>query len=157
MTKVKGVTVYRDSQGGEHETAEKAERENELIAAREEFAEAARRLSKAYLGTAVTGCGRPFESVASGHYWEVRRFCQQRPFMRRVFIWPHACDADCDGDGVRYRVVNRDDKGRCELISVLISDLYATDETARKRYLELFCEYAAEVTAELSEMEERLK
>lgn len=43
MSKVKQVTVYRDSSGGEHETAEAAERESELIEARREFEEAARK------------------------------------------------------------------------------------------------------------------
>lgn len=155
--KVKGVTIYRDSQGGEHETAEAAERENDLIEAREEFAEAARKLSKAYLGTAVTGCGRQFDTMSSGHYWNVRRYVQQRPIMRRVWIWPHACDAERDGDNVRYRGAEIDDDGRRETIDVLIGNLYATEKAAQKRYLELWREYATEVADELVEMEARLK
>lgn len=153
MSQVKSVTVYRDDAGGDHDTAEEAERANELLEAERQFSAARHAVSRALLNAATTGCGRSFESVASGHYWEVHRYASQRPFMRRVWIWPYDCVVVVDDGEIRYRSDVRDDRGRVERIDVAIGNLYETDAAARKRYMELFREYAIEVAAELADLE----
>ena len=154
MSKVKSVTVYRDDVGGEHDTAEAAERANELRQAQQQFHNARQAVSRALLNTATTGCGRSFEDVSSGHYWEVRRCVMQRPIKRRVWIWPHDCVVVQGDDSVRYRADVHDGRGgRVERIDVAIGNLYSTYADAQKRYLELFREYAAEVAAELADLD----
>lgn len=137
--------VYKSRDGEEHDTEAEATARDELLGARDAFAEAADNLSRLLLANARTADGEPFNARSSRYYWHVATPYMSVPRLCHVDVWPHQASVDCDhhtGAALAIRTRSFDGRKECEVV-YKFAEIYAHKKNAVGAFLVAVDEWLA--------------
>lgn len=148
MATVKPVFKARDD--SEHESAAAAERRNKVIAAKEEFNDAIKRVKTALKEEILTADGVPFAPGPTGFnsYWYIWPSWGGLPRLERLSLWAYHAELSRDDDELVIRDFKHDRK---DYVRYRFRELYHSEEAARKAYSKMLDDRLAELKEQAEE------
>lgn len=151
MSKV--TPVFKAADGSEHPSAAAAARRNKVIKATAAVKDAMDELKRAIKGEILTADGVPFCPPQSSVFWYLVPGYFSLPRLHRVYVYPNNVDVDRDDDGTF--VIHEFSYDRKEYVHYKLSELYASQDAARKAFHTRIDERLKELAKEADDLKKQ--